>query len=263
MSEQAQEPSRSELIEQAWAAAQAEAPAEPQAEAAPAPEAAPASEEPSTEPAITKESLNELSTKNTTSIREFIRAQQPKAEPDGLELEVRELRSALAELRQAGSPKEKVSEMQAVLAELQQLREREAQRLQQEEQAKAENEYSERERVLRQGVVENLRSRKEDFPALFAMEQEDSVATELFNRLGAGQDASDFAVASEFESALWELYNKLHALKTPAPSEDKPASEPKTSVTLTNDLVGADAEEDLSGLSRQQLIDRAWAKANR
>lgn len=245
--------SRAERIAAAWeAATSGEA-----AEAAPEPTPEPPVTAP--EPEITKDTLDEKPEPMAGSIKEFLQKHAGPKEPSGLEKEVQELRAALAQIREAGQPKQEVSEQQELLRELQQLRDREAERLQREEQEKAEREYADREAVLRQGVVTNLQSRKEDYPAIFALGQEENVATELFNRLAQGQDASDFSVASEFEEALVKTYQKLHSVLGNT-SEDQPRqSEPKP--TLSSSMVGNDSKEDLSQLPRAERIRRAWEKA--
>jgi hypothetical protein len=243
--------SRAQLVEAAWAASQASSEPEP----APAPEVkAPAA------PAVTKETLNEKPQSAAPSIREFLRAHKAPAEPSGLELEVKELRAALAQIAESGKPKPApVSEQQLVLQELQALRTREAERLQQEQEQSFLQAQQERLNVLRQGALTNMKAHEKQFPGLFALKQEDNVINELFARLEQDQDASEEAVMSDFEAGLREIYQTLHPIFRT--SED-PTTKSEKSPTITGALAGVDQEEDLTGLTRLQLIERAWAKAN-
>jgi hypothetical protein len=220
-----------------------------------------ASAPPKEDPApLTKEALEEKVPSAAKSIREFLQEQAGPREPEGLEKEVVELRAALDAIRQAGkAPEPEKSESQAVLDELKRFREAEAQRVQEAQEAAAKAAQQERIEALRQGASANLKANEEKYPALFALEQQDTVITELFARLQNNEDASEDTIASEAEAGLWEVYEKLHAIKTGGKSNAPPAR--SESQTISNALAGADDEPDTSKMTRQELIEYAWQKA--
>lgn len=245
---------RQALIDAAWDAAEAPTEAPPSREEA-SQEAAPEEEKPE---GLTKESLEEKPSV-AKSIREFLQEQRGPREPEGLEREVIELRAALDQIRQAGrAPEKPKSEQQQLLEELQRYRDQEAERVRaaQEEAERAAQE--ERIAALRDGAVANLRAHQEKFPALFALGQEETVVNELFSRLENDEDASEEQIASEVETGLREVWEKLNPIfagqskATPARSE---------SPTISNALAGQDEKVDTSDMSREQLIEYAWKKA--
>jgi hypothetical protein len=195
------------------------------------------------------------------SIREFIRAQAPAPKPEGLEAEIKELRGALDSLASQGANEPEQTETQRVLAKLEALESREATRLQADADAKAEEEYNNRVRSMREGVIENLTS--EEFPGLVALEQQEVVFNALVERLQEGTDTSEVEVASEVEDGLKTVYETLHKVYGSAtPSEDQPTSERK--VSLTPAL--ASTTEEAPDLEKMSIADRKeylWNKHNK
>jgi hypothetical protein len=190
------------------------------------------------------------------SIREFIRAQKV-VEPSPLETEIAELRGALDGLRAEGTPENPQTPEQQVLAKLEALEARESERQDAEKAAREEEDQNSRIRAMKDGVVENIRSRKEDYPGLLALEQEETAFNALVGRLQEGEDTSEDEVASEIEEGLKEVYEKLH--KVYGISKDPtPASEP---TTLTNTLVADDVPVDYTTLVDKKAAMKAlWAK---
>jgi hypothetical protein len=194
------------------------------------------------------------------SIREFIRAQQAPAKPEGLELEIQELRGALNTLADQGAAKEAPTETQSILAKLEALENREATRLQADSEARAEEEYNNRVRTMREGVIENISA--EEFPGLVALEQQEVVFNALVERLQADEDTSEVEVASEVEDGLRTVYQTLHAVYgSAAPSKDQPVSEPKQ--TLTPALASTEEAPDLEKMSVQDRKEYLWDKYNK
>lgn len=189
------------------------------------------------------------------SIREFIRAQTKQvAEPTALETEISELRGALDSLRAEGAPKEAaLTPEERVLAKLEALESREAERLAADEEAREEETQNAQIRVMREGVIENIKSG--DYPGLHALEQEETAFNALVGRLQEGEDTSEDEIASEIETGLKEVYEKLH--KVYGSKETTTASEP---TTLTSNLVADDEPVDLSTLDRKEAMRRLWAK---
>lgn len=237
------EPTRSEQIEQAWSAAQSEAPDE----------------------TITAEKLDEKPAERTLvapSIREFIKAQKGEAPgpTSALETEISELRAALDSLRQGGTEEKPLTREEAVLAKLEALEAREAERADADKEASEEEEFNQRIAALREGAVENINARAEDYPGLVALEQQETVVNALFQRLEEGTETSEDEIASEVEDGLKEVYEKLHKVYGSGSKEPAPASErPKT---LNPSLAGADAPVDMSKMSRKERIDAIWATHN-
>lgn len=190
------------------------------------------------------------------SIREFIRAQQV-VEPTPLESEISELRGALDGLRAEGQPQADPATPEAqVLAKLEALEAREAERQAAEAEAREEESHNAQVRVMKEGVVENIRARKEDYPGLLALEQEETAFNALVGRLQEGEDTSEDEVASEIETGLKEVYEKLH--KVYGISKDPtPASEP---TTLSNTLVADDTPVDYSTMDKKAAMKALWAK---
>jgi hypothetical protein len=194
------------------------------------------------------------------SIREFIRAQQAPAKPEGLELEIQELRGALDGLAAKGAGTEELTVEQKMLAKLEALETRETNRLQADEEARKEEDYNQRVRSMREGVIENIR--QEDYPGLVALEQQEVVFNALVERLQEGTDTSEVEVASEVEEGLRTVYETLHKVYgSAAPSKDQSSdSEPKQ--TLTASLAGADEAPDLDKMSINERKEYLWNKHN-
>ena len=194
------------------------------------------------------------------SIREFIRAQKGEAKPEGLELEIQELRGALNSLATQGEGKKELSVEQQMLAKLNALEERETSRLQEDATARAEEEYNNRVRSMREGVIENITA--EDYPGLVALEQQEVVFNALVERLQEGQDTSEVEVASEVEEGLRTVYDTLHKVfGSAAPSKDQPAGEAKQ--TLTPALSGTEETPDLEKMSVADRKEYLWNKHNK
>ena len=195
------------------------------------------------------------------SIREFIRAQKGEAKPEGLELEIQELRGALNSLATRGEGKEELSVEQQMLAKLNALEERETSRLQEDATARAEEEYNNRVRSMREGVIENITA--EDYPGLVALEQQEVVFNALVERLQDGQDTSEVEVASEVEEGLLTVYRTLHEVfkDLNTPSKDQPAGEAKQ--TLTPALSGTEETPDLEKMSIADRKEYLWTKHNK
>jgi hypothetical protein len=210
---------------------------------------------------ISKASLDEKPQSAAQSIREFIRAQRPPAPPQGLELQVQELSAALQQLRDAGkAPEKPLNEQQRLLQELQTFRDAESKRVQEAAEQADQSAYQERLSVLRSGALATLQARKEEYPALFALGQEELVVNELFSRLESDQDASEEGIAGEAEAGLREVWEKLNPIFAGQSKVQPAKSEPQK--TITTAMSGLQEEESVEGLTRQQLIDRAWNKAN-
>ena len=193
------------------------------------------------------------------SIREFIRAQQPAPKPEGLELEIQELRGALDGLAKQGASQQELSVEQQMLAKLEALESRETQRLQADQEARAEEEYNQRVRSMREGVIENISA--EEFPGLVALEQQEVVFNALVERLQEGTDTSEVEVASEVEGGLREVYETLHKVYgSTAPSKDQSDSDPKQ--TLVPGLSSTEETPDLDKMSIAERKEYLWAKHN-
>jgi len=220
------------------------------------------------EPAVTAEALDEKPAAErkpaAPSIREFIRAQkQPEPTPEqGLEAEVRELRAALNEIANRGKGQAPVPTKEELLLQrfedLQAEREQELQAKREQEQAESFNRQVE---GLRAAAIENITARASDFPGLMALEQQDTVVNALFQRLEEGLDTSEDEVASEVETGLREVYQKLHAVYGAPVSKDPAPPKSERQTTLTADLSGADETPDLSRMSRRERIDYLWQKS--
>lgn len=197
------------------------------------------------------------------SIREFLRAQQEPTPPSGLEKEVADLRGALDGLANRGQQEEALTTEQTILAKLEALESRDVEAREANEAARAEEEYNNRVRAMREGVIANVDARKEDFPGLIALEQQEVVFNALVSRSQEGLETSEDEIASEVEEGLRTVYNTLHAVYGSAtPSEDsKPSSERK--VTLTPGLAGADEAADVENMSRSERIEYLWAKTQK
>ena len=195
------------------------------------------------------------------SIREFIRAQATPAKPEGLELEIQELRGALDSLANQGTAKQELSVEQQMLAKLEALESREANRLKADEEARQEEAYNNRVRSMREGVIENISA--EEFPGLVALEQQEVVFNALVERLQADEDTSEVEVASEVEDGLRTVYETLHKVYGSAtPSKDQPvASEAKQ--TLTPALSSTDEAPDLENMTIAERKEYLWDKYNK
>jgi hypothetical protein len=189
-------------------------------------------------------------------IAEFIREQAPAPQPTGLEAEIQDLKAALQQLK-APATAEEASLEQQTLSKLEALEAREAAREAAEAEAREQEAYENRVRAMKDGVVENIRSRKEDFPGLLALEQEETVFNALVQRLQEGTETSEDEVASEVEGGLRTVYETLHKVygttsKAPAASESQR--------TLSTALEGADEPVDLDSLSPIERRNAIWRK---
>jgi Skp family chaperone for outer membrane proteins len=197
------------------------------------------------------------------SVREFLRAQTPEVAPTqtALEKEISDLRGALDGL--AGKKDEPLSVEQQTFEKLQALEARELERIQADKEAKAEEEYDNRMRSMREGVAENINAKKEDYPGLVALEQQETVFNALVQRSQDGLETSEDEIASEVEEGLRTVYKTLHGVYgSTTPSEDsKPASEPK--VTLTPSLAGTTEAADIENMSRSERIEYLWNKTHK
>jgi hypothetical protein len=194
------------------------------------------------------------------SIREFIRAQQAPAKPEGLELEIQELRGALDGLAAQGAGNKELTVEQQMLAKLEALETRETTRLKADEEARQEEEYNQRVRTMREGVIENISA--EEFPGLVALEQQEVVFNALVERLQEGTDTSEVEVASEVEDGLRTVYETLHKVYgSAAPSKDQPASEAKQ--TLTPALSSTEEAPDIDKMSIAERKEYLWDKYNK
>lgn len=121
--------------------------------------------------------------------------------------------------------------------------------------------------ALKEGVVANIRSDAERFPALIALDQEENVYHTLVNKLEAGESVSEDDIASEANAKLVAVYQKLHAVLGGQPTE--PSEDPKSSdavdtpTTLTPALTGADQALDVdallnAGMARRELAAKIW-----
>ncbi|HUW94433.1 MAG TPA: hypothetical protein VMW58_01485 [Anaerolineae bacterium] len=192
-------------------------------------------------------------------LREFIKAQQAPPEPSALEKEIGDLREALDGLA-APATKQAQSVEQQMLAKLEALENRFATQEARDAEAREEEEYNNRVRTMREGVIENINARKEDFPALVALEQQETVFNALVQRSQEGVETSEEEIASEVEAGLRTVYETLQKVfGSTAPSEDQPNSERK--VTLTPGLSGTDEAADLDTMSRSDRIEYLWAKS--
>ena len=245
--------SRQEAIDAAWAKTN-----EPQSEEAPAPTG---------EPEITAENLNEKPERASVagSIREFIRARQPKVEPEktGLEAEVAQLRGALDAIAKNGGETQEPSREELLLQKFEELQAQQAAQLEAEAEAKEREAFEQQVAALRAGALENINAVAEtEYPGLAALEQQETVVNALFQRLEEGQETSEDEIASEVEAGLREVYQKLHAVyqgsTTPSEATKAPSERQQT---LSPTLSGADEQADLSKMTRQEKIDYLWNKS--
>jgi len=193
----------------------------------------------------------------------FIKSNVPK-EPSALEVEIREIKNVLSELRQPATPQE-VSREEVLLQKLEALEAREAQRAQAAEEQAAEEAYEAQVRTLREGVIENIRASKDKFPGLVALGQEEIVFTTLVDRLQKGENVSEEDVASKIEADLKILRDKLNeAYPDQKPSQDlTPSKAP--SKTLTPDLSAGDEPFDLEeaiGKNKKDAARALWERLN-
>ena len=249
----AQEPvSRAEAVEAAWAKANP-APEPEAAEAAPVEGA----------PAVTAENLEEKPERQSVagSIREFIRAQAKPAapEPTGLEREVQELRAALDAI--AGRAQPELSKEDVLLQKFDELQAQQAAQLEADKAAKEQEAFQQQVAALRAGALENINAVAEtDYPGLAALEQQETVVNALFQRLEEGVETSEDEIASEVESGLREVYQKLHAVYGGSQPSEAPAASERQQ-TLQPGLTGSDNEPDLSKMTREEKIEYLWNKS--
>ena len=193
------------------------------------------------------------------SIREFLRAGEKAPTQTALEREIADLRGALDSLA-APSTKEELSVEQKMLAKLEAMEAREAERVAAEAAAREEEAYNNRVKSFRDGVIENVNAKKEEYAGLCALEQQEVVFNALVQRTQEGIDTSEDEIASEVEAGLRTVYETLHKVYSGSdPSKDStPSSERK--LTLTPGLAGSDEAADTENMSRSERIDYLWAK---
>jgi hypothetical protein len=169
-------------------------------------------------------------------IAEYFQTHKETA-PDQTAAAVAKLQTRLEEL--AAPPPEEPSEMQAVLDKLAALESRELDRQQKADEDQEQADEDARLLTQREGIVGNIRAEPEKFAGLLALSLEDSVYNTVVQEKGA---RSEYDVASKAEEEVWDLYEKLHAIKTKdATSEPEKSSEtPKPITTLTPDLTADD-----------------------
>lgn len=220
------------------------------------------------EPEVTAEALDEKPPAErkpaAPSIREFIRSQkQPEEDPvaSGLEAEVRELRAALDAIARGGKNDPEPSKEELLLQKFEQLQAQQEAELAAKREAEQAEAFNRQVAGLRAAAIENIKARSEDFPGLLALEQEDTVVNALFQRLEEGLDTSEDEVASEVESGLREVYQKLHSVYGTPASKDPAPPKSERQQTLTADLAGADEQPDFSKMSRREKIDYLWNKS--
>ena len=196
------------------------------------------------------------------SIREFLRTQEPEA-PSALEREIADLRAALDGLAEPASQQE-LSFEQQMLTKLEALESRFAQQEAADREAREVEEYNNRVRAFREGVIENIKSRESDFPALIALGQEETVFNALVQRTQEGVETSEDEIASEVESGLREVYDKLKAVFESTDSSEDPStgSEPKTTLSSSMTTSGGETPRPPEDMSRQERIEWAWQRAN-
>lgn len=121
--------------------------------------------------------------------------------------------------------------------------------------------------ALKEGVIANIRSAPERFPALIALDQEENVYHTLVGKLKAGEAVSEDDIASEANAKLMAVYERIHSAVT---GKTEPSEEPQSSdavdtdtTTLTPTLTGTDTPQSIdslinSGLSRREAAARVW-----
>jgi hypothetical protein len=131
------------------------------------------------------------------------------------------------------------------------------------EQSELDSQYT----ALKEGVIANIRSAPERFPALIALDQEENVYHTLVGKLKAGEAVSEDDIASEANAKLMAVYERIHAAVT---GKTEPSEDPKSSdavdtdtTTLTPTLTGTDTPQDVdslinSGLDRRQAAAAIW-----
>lgn len=220
-------------------------------------------------PALTKDDVAGKSTEKegapdrelvAPSIREFLRAGQPAPEQTALEKEIADLREALDGIASNGKKDEPVSVEQKMLAKLEALEKRDADRVAAEEAAREEEAYNNRVKSFQEGVIANVNAKPEEYAGLIALEQQEVVFNALVQRTQDGIETSEDEIASEVEAGLKTVYETLHKVYGGGtPSKDStPSSERK--VTLTPGLAGSDEASDIENMSRSEKIEYLWNK---
>jgi uncharacterized membrane protein len=184
-----------------------------------------------------------------------------ETEQDPALSELASLRARLEEL--AAPAPEEPSEMQRLLQKIEDLESRDLERERAaREQAEAEAEEA-RMRTLRDGVVENLRAEPDKYPGLLTLSLEGSVYNTIVQEQGA---RSEYEVASEAEEQVWDLYEKLHAIKTRTTSDqEQPSEATKPITTLTPNLTADDEPwslEDAMSKGKRQAQAELWARVH-
>lgn len=114
-------------------------------------------------------------------------------------------------------------------------------------------------RTVREGFVESIES-TEDFPAIKAAGFAEKVFDQLHAAQQAGEEVSEEELLSKTEADLWNLYEVLHAVRTPTTSEEAPVSQtPTQTPTLTPSLTATDAPRDLESIYADVRGDRRAA----
>jgi hypothetical protein len=179
-------------------------------------------------------------------ITEFLQTHLTK-EPDPIQTQIAEIKSILDQATQPQA--EAPSGEQAILSKLEALEQREAERLEKEAHEKAEAEYDAKVRTLREGVVESIRTDKDKYPTIVALEQEGQVFTNLVKLLEQGKAVSEHDVASKLEADLLELKQKMMSIGQPETTSTEETPPSKAPQTLTPDLTAADEPFTLEDFS--------------
>lgn len=170
-------------------------------------------------------------------ITEYLQSKQEVAQDPTTE-GIEALRARLEEL--AAPESEPPTESQVLLEKITALEQRDVERDRATEQRRVEEDEQARQSAFREGVVANINADAEVYPGLIALSLQDNVYFSLYNQLKEGKTVSEADIASKAEQDVWEIYDKLHAIKTKVSDEPTRSVAPQTPITITPDLVAND-----------------------
>jgi hypothetical protein len=192
-------------------------------------------------------------------IAEYFQAHK-EPETDSTAAAVAKLQSRLEEL--AAPTPEVPSEMQSVLEKLAALESRDLERTQMAAEKQEQEDEEARMRTMREGIVGNIRAEPEKYAGLLALSLEDSVYNTIVQEKGA---RSEYDVAGKAEEEVWDLYEKLHAIKNATSEQAQSSETPKPITTLTPDLTADDEPWSLDKAmekGKREAQAELWARVH-